>query len=301
MFPPSPESPARFTQNKEAFGTPRVGMLVSNHATDEDDDDVSVLTFHTLGTKDTGSSVLDSSNRFDDAKNNLCSGRDEGIKPSLSHISEESQLSVEGYKSTKRNDDTINDDESMSLAESVLDSTNKLLNSIGSASYYSGLNSKLSNKEKDVQETFSPPPKPNVKHPSPVKLGSMPQKSLACTMSISSNSNDKCRSPLLPEKSVLVEKKATKYSANDRTKHEPQSSYREFRYFDEESNENSNQTNLSSKDDNKKASTTKNGKLRRMQAETKQLQLLLREKQLETKLAMSELDASIKRANALLG
>jgi hypothetical protein len=48
------------------------------------------------------------------------------------------------------------------------------------------------------------------------------------------------------------------------------------------------------------SSTNKGDKLQRIQAETKQLQLLLREKQLETKLAMSELDASIRKANELL-
>lgn len=118
MLAPSPESPAvRLTPRGNLIHQPRVGMFVSNPATNEDDDDVSVLTFHTLGTKDAVGSPLDNSNRCDD-KNRPFGTKEEGIKKSLSHISEESERSRDGYKVKKQDE---NDDESLSLAETVLD------------------------------------------------------------------------------------------------------------------------------------------------------------------------------------
>jgi hypothetical protein len=289
MFPPSPESPAvRFTRGGAASATPRVGMLVSNAANNQDADDVSVLTFHTCVTKDTSPSPFDGSHRSDDHKD--YSVVDEGIKKSLSHISEESHNSGEGYKAKTHEGAQAQDDESLSLAESVLDSTNKLLSSIGSSSYYPGLSTKLSIKEKQAhaQETFSPPPKPNAKHPSPVKLESFTQKSLTS---------------LLPEKSTEKKKCSyDRYSSGENDKrnaaaaHQKQSSY----MYDEPS-ENTNKSNYQEEKFNEKyKSNSGKDRLSKLEAETKQLQRLLREKQLETKLAMSELDASIQRANALL-
>lgn len=293
MFPPSPESPAvGFSRSNTASGTPRVGMLVNN-AINEDDDDVSVLTFHTLGTKDTGASPIDWGARLDDKKG--FDVRDEGIKKSLSHISEESQQSEE-FKNTKSV--KCNDDESISLAESVLDSTNKLLSSIGSSSYFSGLNSKMTLQENEnAQKAYSPPPKPNAKHPSPVKLGSLANRGEGYSKEQKGSSPRKqTRSFALRDKAIFGERKDSNiFPCDSKTEQYQKQSH------SDEPNENFNRLNLTERSmSDKKNSYSNKSKLRKMQAETKQLQLLLREKQLETKLAMSELDASIERANALL-
>ena len=302
MFPPSPESPAApYTAQKNAtMGTPRVGMLVSNSDTNEDDD-VSVLTFHTLGTKETGSFSLDSSHRYSEERKE--------IQKSLSHISEESQNSGELYTDTnEKNDrDDDEDDESLSLAETVLDSTNKLLCDIGSSSYYSGLSSKLKERDSDyAQEMFSPPPKP---HSSPVKLpfnGVLQERKKTFSASFESRSNTKSTSEsLFPENYAMKDKELSKCSKNNRERNsfmEPEPrlvDHYESSYLDEP-NENSNKSNFQKESKHMKESGTKSDKLRKMQEETKQLHLLLREKQLESKLAMSELDASIQRASDLL-
>lgn len=260
----------------------------------EDDDDVSVLTFHTLGTKDTGASPGEWSARSDDKKSYV---REEGIKKTLSHISEESQNSGE-LKNAKSEDS--HDDESMSLAESVLDSTNKLLSSIGSSSYYSGLNARSSQKEKRLnQETFSPPPKPNTSHPSPMKSYT-PRKVFGVKEEKVISPCNKSMASVPPEKSIFGQLKVN--NEDNYTSCIKSDARKQQSYFDDEPNENSNKLNYNetSNQKEKESFNSKKGKLRKMEAETKQLQLLLKEKQLETKLAMSELDASIERANALL-
>ena len=288
------------------LGTPRVGMLVSNHDTNEDDD-VSVLTFHTLGTKETGSFSLDSGHRYSDERSKVVCGDGEEIKKSLSHISEESQNSGEEVVYTENNNKyDVDDDESLSLAETVLDSTNKLLSDIGSSSYYSGLSSKLKDQDSDyAQETFSPRPKPNAKLHSPVKLPfnglQETTKTTSAYFKSRSGSSSKSES-LFPEKHVLKDKQLTKYSTRQCNFMEPEPTHLDqykSSYVDEP-NENSNKSNFRMDTKSKKKSSLKTDKLRKMQEETKQLQLLLREKQLETKLAMSELDASIQRASDLL-
>lgn len=297
MFPPSPESPAvRFTRGGSS-ATPRVGMLVSNAANNEDDDDVSVLTFHTFVTKDT-SSLIDWGNRSDDNKDYFV--QDEGIKKSLSHISEESHNSGDGSGSKAKDDECTRDDESLSLAESVLDSTNKLLSSIGSSSYYSGLNTKLNIKEKHrTQETFSPAPKPNAKHPSPVKLES--SKSLLRNSDyVNGSSLRKSTASISPEKSLEKKGSNDRFSNGGNDKRPAAIHQNKMSYLYDEPDENKNKSNYKERNCMKHPSKSSEDKLSKLEAETKQLQRLLREKQMETKLAMSELDASIKRANALL-
>jgi hypothetical protein len=339
VIPPSPESPAvRFHRGNPAFmSTPRVGMLVSsNDVSDEEDDDVSVLTFQTLQTKDTTltsspSFVSHESNRSGDmAESKVFRAGEEGIKNSLSHISEESQNSSE-YNKTPKNDDynVKEDDESLSLAESVLDSANRVLSSIGRSSYYSGFSTKLKPTPSKIQNTFSPPPQPNGKHPSPVKHGdvhvlnekSSPEASIlgvrqGKVSSISNMYSNTTRgAPLTSENSNLSSFKTRPTQYNS-------ASYKTTSTDEDELHKNLNQSNFYGSSCYKKAandstfpekttrdthckkaaasSTNKGDKLQRIQAETKQLQLLLREKQLETKLAMSELDASIRKANELL-
>eukprot|EP00804_Cyclotella_cryptica_P010894 CCRYP_018979-RA/>CCRYP_018979-RA protein AED:0.11 eAED:0.11 QI:0/-1/0/1/-1/1/1/0/338 len=336
VFPPSPESPAiRFprTGNNSISSTPRVGMFVSH----DDDDDVSVLTFHTLGTKDTITSSSMDNYHNNDAKNgitNSSSGsgsggnnnrsmnddgarsksiydtqsredddeEEDGIKKALSHISEESRNSSssshgnQNYPKNKEGieeeeegfdeDDDAYDDESLSLAESVLDNANKVLSSIGSSSYYSGLSTRL--KSTKVQDDgYNAPSRPR---PSPMKLSGFNVLS------------EKPPSVNIPRRAANESPRNTRYG-NDNVgctspRHHQQSSYNDT------VNENSNQSNLTVRHNHfyPKASGClgKGGKLRKIQEETRHLQQLLREKQLETKLARSELDAAIRKASELL-
>lgn len=190
-------------------------------------------------------------------------------------------------------------------------STNKLLSSIGSSTYYSSLNTKLNVDEQvHAQDTHhSTPPKPNAKHVSPVELGFAPEKHVLkekedkvsySTNFWSSRMNFKGHRSMLHEKPKSGQQSVTKSSTNNRPRHQSEytRSYQE-NFLDEEGNENFNKFNFRNDYGNSSRSESKN-KMFKIEAETRQLQLLLREKQLETKLAMSELDASIQRANNLL-
>ncbi|KAL7488356.1 hypothetical protein ACHAW6_013945 [Cyclotella cf. meneghiniana] len=284
VFPPSPESPAiRFhrTSSNATSSTPRVGMFVSH----DDDDDVSVLTFHTLGTKDT---VASSSTGHNDNDNHMHKSsaddnqtrNDEAkqcIQKSLSHISEESQNSSSSshdmYKSSRHDrrffrrerDADDNDDESLSLAESVLDTANKVLSAIGSSSYYSGWTARsdsLSATKRGPSESSSP-------------------------------RDDDDAGGARREPSSYRDVRNENYDEFDRG----------GRRRDERCHHNRSplqEKAAASVGNASRGKDTGTDKLRKIQEETRQLQQLLREKQLETKWAMSELDASIRKASELL-
>ena len=190
-------------------------------------------------------------------------------------------------------------------------STNKLLSSIGSSSYYSGLNTKLKVEEQiHAQDKLCTPEKPNAKHPSPIKLGFAPEKHVFnekddkvsnSTNFWSSRMNFKGHRSLLPEKSLSGREIVTESSTNNRLSH--QSEYTrscQENCYDEEGDENFNKFNFRKVNYEKSSRNGSKDKMLKIEAETRQLQLLLREKQLETKLAMSELDASIQRASNML-
>ena len=174
-FPPMPESPGRRLPSRSS-GTPRVGMHLYQN---DEEDDVSVLTFHTMGAKDTlnnlnnhvggGSSfvksareslerlILESKNSGDDDGKSLSRISEEGGSQNsschskrgcdMSSSSKSSQAKKENKARVDDHEDDVDvdddnvgsidygDDDTISLAESILESANKVLSSIGSSPY----------------------------------------------------------------------------------------------------------------------------------------------------------------------
>lgn len=133
-LPPVPESPNR-KQPGSSQGTPRVGMHLYQN---DSDDDVSVLTFNTLIARDSNSSnyvrtarenlekmVLESQNtRSDDDCNILTRISEEAVSQSSSIRGKSEDNEVE--------EDFSDDDDTITIAESVLASADQVLSSIGS-------------------------------------------------------------------------------------------------------------------------------------------------------------------------
>jgi hypothetical protein len=131
-LPPVPESPNR-KQPGNSGGTPRVGMHLYQN---DSDDDVSVLTFNTLIARDNSSNyvrtarenlekmVLESQNVRSDDDCNI-----------LTRISEEAasqSSSMRGKSEDNEEEDFSDDDDTITLSESVLASADQVLSSIGS-------------------------------------------------------------------------------------------------------------------------------------------------------------------------
>lgn len=135
-LPPVPESPNR-KQPGSSQGTPRVGMHLYQN---DSDDDVSVLTFNTLIARD---NRQNSSNYVKTARENLekmvlesQNTRSDDDCNILTRISEEaaSQSSSLRGKSSEDNEeeDDFSDDDTITISESVLASADLVLSSIGS-------------------------------------------------------------------------------------------------------------------------------------------------------------------------
>lgn len=305
-LPPVPESPSRQLPRKFQ-GTPRVGMRIST-ATEDDADDVSVLTFNTLNARDNTSSyvraaresleklILESKNSGDDDCNIILSRiSEEGASqntPSNSKTgcdrsnSTKSSLKCEEKEETE---DTM-DDDTITVAESILDSANKVLSNFGSSPYYSG---RRKNESPETHE--SPAPQPHPKHPSPMKRP---------TKMSDAEEDEKghgSRNMFKTEK----EDSASKESISEKDKQlEVSSSFLNSYFCDENIKPCDNNTN-------KRiyaitANTTKVGNaenedhLQKLESETRRLQSLLKERQLETSRANQALLSSIKKAHELL-
>jgi len=343
-LPPVPESPRELPRKSQE--TPRVGMHLFHET---EDDDVSVLTFNTLNTREKTSSyvrtareslermILESKNSGDNDCNVLSRISEEEVASQNTSCksktgcdrstSSKSSLKSEANEET---DGISSDDGTISMSESILDSANKVLSSIGSSPYYTGRNKKESSETHE-----SPAPRPQSKHPSPMKR---PTK----MSDAKEDEKENCtRNIHGMEKEVLSSKESTsdKYSQLEVSSNFLNS------YFRDDNNEPSDTNTDKSKytiatnstkvgnvdnehnaldsyfcheyrkpsdDDNSKSkntfatNTTKVGNaeneqhLQKLESETRRLQLLLKERQLETRRANQVLLLSIKEANELL-
>jgi len=324
-FPPVPESPNRQLPGRSS-GTPRVGMHL--YQDDDEDDDVSVLTFHTLGTRDTHTTGGSNSSFVKTARESLermisenkKSGEDDGR--SLTRISEESGSRSSSYNSNSRSSsrsscscnsksgssksssvksDQIEkidegnydngDDDTHSLAESILDSANKVLANIGSSPYYTGRNKKLSSPAYE-----SPMPRPDSKQPPPAK------RSTKKNETVDNRSSEKMYSTKKEFNS------SNKMSSDHDNQLEVSSNFLSSYFTDENAEPSANHANHSKhntitayRDVYKSNKAMKrNQNLQQLESETMHLQRLLKEKQLKTKKASQNLGTSIKKAHELL-
>lgn len=163
-LPPVPESPSCKPPGC-SLGTPRVGMHLYQN---DSDDDVSVLTFNTLTARDNNSiyvrTVRENLEKMI-LQNENTSNDDDDDAHILTRISEE-VASVASHNSScnsknevKEEADGDSDEDTITIAESVIDSANKVLSNIGS----------WRGKEDSSSTHESPDPQPRQKHPSPTK------------------------------------------------------------------------------------------------------------------------------------
>ena len=273
---------------------------------DDEDDDVSVLTFHTMGTKEfaaVGSVGSNNNSSFvksareamerlvSESKNSGGAGEDDG--KSLSRISEEggSQVSSSCHsskrgcdrskpssmksdeKDTALNEDNYyGDDDTISLTESILDSASKVLSNIEASPFYVG---KSKNHLSSMAHYDTPPPQPNPKHPSPMKRPN--KKSMDVASSEKINGHDyqlEISSTFLS--SYFCDENAKPSSTNHQSDHSKENS--------------SSGCGKHSNDE----------QMQKLESETKELHVLLKERQLKTKRASQSLGSSIKKANELL-
>jgi len=292
------------------------------YSNEEDDDDVSVLTSSTNLTKDSAVSnssfvklarenlerlILESKNSGEDDGKSLTRISEEGGSQnsscnSKSRSSKSSSVESDETKTIDEKEEDYNDDDdddTISLAESILVSANKVLSNIGSSPYYAGRSKKL-----DTYE--SPLPQPNPKQSSPMK---QPNKT--------NNTDDtgNCSKNIYTTKKEFT---PSKKISNDQhgNQLEVSSNFLSSYFSDENvkpSTNRSNHNNDSSIAKSSSSSITKYGSsykssktvsndqsLQKLESETKHLQLLLKEQQLETKKASQSLGLSINKANALL-
>lgn len=119
-FPPIPESPSRQPPPKISTGIHQSGVHLYQH---DLDDEVSVLTSHTLGTIDSSSiSVAAGVMRLSRLCGEVVEERDHSCPYE------------EVHKSSERDDD--GDDDTISIAESILLNANEVLSKVGSSPYY---------------------------------------------------------------------------------------------------------------------------------------------------------------------
>ena len=349
MFPPVPESPNRQLPSKSS-GTPRVGMHLYQN---DDDDDVSVLTFHTLGAKDVanhhqhnvgGNNINNNSSYIKSARESLerlvLESKEASGDDSLARISEEdgshqSQMSSCHSKSKSSSttkgeekektvqeeteedggnyDENDDDDDTISLAESILTSASKVLSNIGSSPYYAGRNKRgevSSSTATKLRE--SPLPKPNPKHPSPMK---QPIKSTNDT----EKDEDKKYMKYVHESNNQTYSKVNQMPSHinnddtNSTRLEVSSTFLRSYFHDDDDDDDENTkpyVNRYSRDGTTiNKNVTKGGSskgtngdehIQQLESETKKLHALLKECQSETKKSTQTLGTSIKKANELL-
>ena len=377
-LPPVPESPRELPRKSQE--TPRVGMRLFQNETE--DDDVSVLTFNTLNTRKNTSSyvrtireslermILESKNSDDDDCNILSRISEEVASQNTSCNTKTgcdrstSSTSLLKREEKDETDSISSDDGTISLSESILDSVDKVLSSIGSSAYYTGRKKKESS---ETHESPAPRPHPNrpstMKRPTKISDAKEDEKESFSKEDLSSkeSSSDKYSqleassnflNSYFGDENIKPSDKNTnesKYTISTNiTKNESQievsSNFLNSYFCDENikaSDKNTNEskytisTNITkvgqveneqyvldsyfrnehtkpSDDDNKKSKNTfatnitkvgnaENEKyLQKLESETRRLQLLLKERQLERKLANQALLMSIKKANELL-
>ncbi len=344
-LPPVPESPRELPRKYQE--TPRVGMHLFQNETE--DDDVSVLTFNTLNTREKTPSyvrtareslermILESKNSGDNDCNILSRISEEEVasqNTSCNSITgcDRSTSSKSSLKSEEREetDGISSDDGTISVSESILDSANKVLSSIGSSPFYTG------RKKMESSETHeSPAPRPHPKHPSPMKRPSK--------MSDAKDDEKECSKNI---HGMEKEDLSSKESMSDKyySQLEVSSNFLNSYFRDENikpSDKNTNKSKFTmatnstevgnvdnennvldsyfcnehrkpADDDNDKSkntfatNTTKFGNaeneqhMQKLESETRRLQLLLKERQLESRRANQVLLLSIKEANELL-
>lgn len=289
---PTPEQRHRRNPSNNTTGTPRVGMhLIPT----DDDDDVSVLTFSTMTTKDTVGTYTTSKSFVETARQSLeklmiddiAKQKNEGDSPmgkeTLSHISEEAG-SQRSHASSKKmsqyhessneedNNDDVHDDDTLSLAESILDSANQVLRNIGSSPYLAG---RVNGKGRH-------------------SFGSCGVDDDTVKERIGGNENANSMN------NVYSRKSGTEKNASVSEKALVWESKRAAAANSE--NENSNSANVVSvsKCSGSNKNVYKNNATTNNMENTHQLQIRLREKQLEITRAMKVLDLSIQKASELL-
>ena len=258
-----------------------------------EDDDVSVLTFGTLSARENPSSYVRSARELlekimlerDD------SGNDED-RNILTRISEEGASTGESascYSKTgcdrshtsklspksDENEGTVDDDDdTITVAESILDSANKVLSSIGSSPY---CNVRRKAESSETHES-SPAPRPRPKHPSPYRMA---REGPASNEPMSEKENNQ-----LEVSSNFL----NSYFRDENMKHADN--------FPDRSKYAISTSNIT-RDGNVENADERD--LEKLEYETKRLQLLLKERQIETRRANQALLSSIRKANKLLG
>jgi hypothetical protein len=261
-----------------------------------DDDDVSVLTFGTLNAKENPSSYVRSARELLEKimleRNDL---RNDDERIILTRISEEGastgensascyskttgcdrspksdKVSPKGEEDGGKTTTADDDDDTITVAESILDSANKVLSSIGSSPYCNLRGRKA--ETSDIHD--SPAPQPQSKHPSPYRMASQG--------TIGSN------------ESTIEEKENRQLEVSSNFLNS---------YFRVDSNcpDRSEKYAISTGIVAKVGTNVVNERdLEKLECETRRLQLLLKERQLETMRANQALQSSIRKANELLG
>ena len=344
MFPPVPESPNRQLPSKSS-GTPRVGMHLYQNDDDDDDvsvltfhtlgaKDVANHHHHNVG----GNNINNNSSYIKPARESLerlvLESKEASGDDSLARISEEdgshqSQMSSCHSKSksssaTKceekektvqeeaeedggnycENDD---DDDTISLAESILTSASKVLSNFESSPYYAGRNKRgevSSSTATKLRE--SPLPKPNPKHPSPMK---QPIKSTNDT----EKDEDKKYMKFVHESNnhtySSTKKKVINNDDTNSTRLEVSSTFLRSYFHDDDENTKPYVNSYRKGNTTTNKNVTKGGSskgtngdehIQQLESETKKLHALLKERQSETKKSTQTLGTSIKKANELL-
>lgn len=233
---------------------------------DEDDDDVSVLTFHTIGTREAipsnyagGSSsfvksarenleklILESKNSGDgdDGKSlsRISEAEEGGSQMSSCHSKKgcdrsasSKQSSMKGEEKEKIDDeDDYADDDTISLAESILDSANKVLSNIYGRS-----------KKQSSPTHTSPLPQPNQKHPSPMKQP---------TKMYDADDDDKEPKSIYNTKKEFATSKNTINDQNNQV--EVSSNFLSSYFHDENTKPTTHQKKINSQDDQLKVSSS---------------------------------------------
>jgi hypothetical protein len=290
-LPPIPESPSRKVP-RPSQGTPRVGMHLYQEETE--DDDVSVLTFGTLNARENPSSYVRSARELlekivsettdsgnDDERNILTRISEEGASTGENSASCYSRTtgcdrSHASKLSPKSEEDggTVgdDDDDTITVAESILDSANKVLSSIGSSPYCNvGRRA-----ESSESHESSPAPRPRPKHPSPYRMA---------------REGPPSNEPMSERENHQLE-----VSSNFLNSY-----FRGVNMKHVDSFPNRSEYALSTSDIARVGNVENERDMEALEYETKRLQLLLKERQIETRRANQALQSSIRRANELLG
>lgn len=290
------------------------------------DSNVSNSSFVKLARENLERLILESKNSGDDdgksltriseeggSQNSSCNSKSRSSKSSSVESDETNKMDE---KEEDYNDDADDDDDTISLAESILVSANKVLSNIGSSPYYAGRSKKLSSpRASPTYETYeSPLPQLNPKQSSPMKQP---------TKTNDTDNTGNCSKNIYSTKKEFP---SSKKISNDQHGNQLEvSSNFLSSYFSDENikpstnrsnhNDNSSLTKYGSSSvtkygssyessksvsNNRSQSVSNDQSLQKLESETKHLQLLLKEQQLETKKASQSLGLSINKANALL-